>query len=84
MRQNDRVGNIGRPPLTIVEVQPNAMIRKHFCAHGDLAQTNPRQDDGASHNQNKPEWRRVNNRMAEGLARRAVVIREKDNLDKSD
>ena len=56
------------------------MLRQHLAAHLELAQPEPRDDDGNCHHGDEPEGCRADDGVAECLVDLLVVVREKDDL----
>lgn len=70
----------GPEKRTIIEVQPDAMIRQYFGPHRDLAEACPRKDDRDGEDDDKPKRSRMHNGVPERLGRWAVIVDQKHHL----
>ena len=61
-------------------MHPNCVVGQDLATDVDLAQSDPRQDNRACHNEDQPERRGVYKGLAECLTGRPVVVREENNL----
>ena len=66
--------------LTIVEVQLYGMLGQYHRPYVNLPQSDPWKDDGATQDDDQPEWRCMQKGVSERLTGGPVVVGEQDNL----